>query len=85
MCDDNPGCSKNAVILWIFLFVGIVVMLFGIWVMGIISSYGTFFYAIGLALILFSTSQLAGLSANKKINDKLDRIDKMMVELKNLK
>ena len=80
MSDYDRVYIKKCKILGTLLIVGIAVMLFGLWIISL-SQYGTFFYAIGLATILFSASQLASLEANKKINEKLERIEKAMIEL----
>nr|WP_320161417.1 hypothetical protein [uncultured Methanoregula sp.] len=49
------------------------------------STLGRILYPVGMAMVLFGASYEANLKANKKIIEKLDRIEKALIEQDNLK
>jgi len=70
-------------IAWGILATGAAVMIAGslmmLWGFGILQ---TLLYSVGLAVFLFGTSQVANMRANAAINERLDRIETAIKELK---
>lgn len=72
----------NRKIMWIFAVLGVAMMILGLVSMGISTTFGISFYSVGIAIMLFSISQIASLRTNKNLNEKLDKIEKAIIDLK---